>query len=79
MIRYAIYKTFSSFILKFKTQHKSIDFAAFKEVVIDFIVNVMDRIHMAVPQLKFKELALGLACSKNHLLMGEMPRITDEL
>jgi hypothetical protein len=51
-----------------------VDQAAFKEVVIEFIINVFDRISRAAPQLKFKELALGLACSKNNLLIGEMPQ-----
>lgn len=72
VIRYAIYKTFQSFILKFKTQHK-LDQKTFQEVVLDFIINVFDRIHCAVPHLQLKELAFGLACSKNITLIPEVP------
>lgn len=48
-LRYAVFKTVTAFILKFKTQHKAIDFKTFKEVVLDFIINVFDRIHLSVP------------------------------
>lgn len=71
VIRYAIFKTLQSFIFKFKTQHKVGDFNTFKEVVLDFIINVFDRIHCALPHLQFKELAFGFACSKNILLIPE--------
>jgi hypothetical protein len=78
VLQYAIYKTFAAFMQKLKAQQRSTG-AVFRDVVIDFIMNVFDRIHGMVPQFKLKELAIGLTCSRQYLLLPTISKNLEEM
>jgi len=66
VLRFAIFKIVYSFRVRFSSGSKQKD-PKVRTKALDYIVFIFDRVHLALPQLHFKEIMLGCIASRNQL------------
>ena len=72
VVRYAIFRVFV-FIYNAYKRHLLKKKELLREDVIDYIANLTDRIHCAMPSLRLKELLIGVCVSEFGFLLPKTP------
>lgn len=78
IFEFAIFKTVEIFATtRLMTASRNKTYKELKECLIDYQLNLFNRLHAQLPQFNMKEMVFGWICSKNMLFHPQIPSLAN--